>query len=185
MTFRRLRNHGIPICLGSDEACVDDTANMWIVGKAAGLIHSITEPDYRNWPKAPEILWALTRGGAHAMRLEGVTGMLAPGYEADLILIDLNTLAFTPMNDLHRQLVYCENGSSVVLTMVAGKVVMENGRVLTVDEEAVKAEVRELMKVYQVEMQKTNIAANKLEPYYREMYLRCVARDVGMSRWVG
>jgi 5-methylthioadenosine/S-adenosylhomocysteine deaminase len=185
MTFRRLRNHGIPICLGSDEACVDDTANMWVVGKVAGLVHSNTEPDYRNWPKAPEILRALTRGGAHAMRLEGVTGVLAPGYEADLILIDLNTLAFTPMNDLYRQLVYCENGSSVVLTMVAGKVVMENGRVLTVVEEAVKAEVRELMKAYQVEMQKTNIAADKLEPYYREMYLRCAARDVGMNRWVG
>ena len=69
--------------------------------------------------------------------------------------------------------------------MAAGKVVMENGRELTVDEEAVKAEVRELMKAYQDKMQKTNIAANTLEPYYREMYLRSAARDVGMNRWVG
>ncbi len=184
MTWRRHRDHGINICLGSDEACVDDTTNMWIVGKTAGLIHSITEVDYSKWPKAPEILWALTRGGAKAMRLEGQTGQLAPGCQADLILLDLNTLAFTPLNDLQRQLVFCENGSSVRLTMVAGKIVVEDGKILTVDEEAIKKEVRELMVEFQPEMQKTKIAADKLEPYYREMYLKCAAQDVGMNRWV-
>lgn len=185
MTFRRHRNAGINICLGSDEGCSDDNANMWTVGKVAGLIHSITDPEYRNWPKAAEIVWALTRGGAKAMRLEGKTGVLAPGYEADLILLDLNSLAFTPLNDIYRQLVYCESGTSVVLTMVAGKIVVENGKILTVDEDAVKAEVRELMKEYRVEAEQAAREADRLEPYYREMYLKAVARDVGMNRWVG
>ncbi len=185
MTFRRHRNSGINICLGSDEGCTDDNANMWTVGKVAGLVHSITEPDYYNWPKAPEIVWALTRGGSRAMRLEGQTGVLAPGYEADLILLDLNTLAFTPLNDIYRQLVYCENGGSVVMTMVAGKIVVENGKVLTVDEEMIKAEVRELMKEYSVDAKKASAEASRLEPYYREMYLKAAARDVGMNRWVG
>ena len=184
MTFRRLRDHGIPICLGTDESNVDDTANIWGVGKVAGLIHSITEPDYEKWPKAKEIVWALTRGGARAMRLEGITGMLAPGYQADLILLDLNTLAFTPLNDIYRQLVYCENGASVVMTMVAGQIVMENGKVLTVDEEGIKTEVRDLMDEYRIEIQKTAESARLLEPYYREMYLRCADMDVGMNRWV-
>lgn len=185
MTWRRMHDHGIPICLGSDEGCVDDTANMWQVGKMAGLIHTIEEPDYALWPKAKEVLWALTRGGAHAMRNEGKVGQLRAGSEADLILLDLNTIAFTPLNDIYRQLVYCENGSSVVMTMVAGKIVMENGKVITVDEEAIKKEVRELMPFYQKEIEKTNLAAARLEPYYREMYLKCAATDVGMNRWVG
>lgn len=184
MTWRRHRDNGINICLGSDEACTDDTANMWFVGKVAGLVHSITNPEYYKWPKAPEILWALTRGGVKAMRLEGQVGVIAPGYQADLIMLDLNTLAFTPLNDIYRQLVYCENGSSVLMTMVAGKIVVENGRVLTVDEEALKDEVRVLMPAYQKEMQKTAEEASKLEPYYREMYMRAAARDVGMSRWI-
>jgi len=185
MPFRRLRDHGISICLGSDEANVDDTANMWGVGKIAGLVHKITDPDYRTWPKAPEILRALIRGGARAMRLEGKVGVLAPGYEADLILIDLNTLAFTPLNDLRRQLVFCENGSSVVLTMVAGEVVAERGRVLTVDEEAIKAEARSLMPAYREEIAESARMAEKVGRYYREMYLRCAARNVGMNRWAG
>ena len=70
--------------------------------------------------------------------------MLAPGYQADLILIDLGTTAFTPLNDLRRQLIYSEDGRSVAMTMVAGTIVVENGKILTVDEEALRAEVREL-----------------------------------------
>ncbi len=183
MPFRQLRNRGINICLGSDEACSDDSLNLWSVAKMAGLIHNITDPDYRSWVKAPEVLWALLRGGAKAMRLDQKIGVLAPGYEADLILLDLNTLAFTPLNDLRRQLVYCEQGSSVVLTMVAGQVVVENGKVLTVDEEALKAEVRELMATYQADLKQLDSAAGQLEPYYQSMYFQAAATDVGMHRW--
>jgi 5-methylthioadenosine/S-adenosylhomocysteine deaminase len=185
MTFRRHKRAGINICLGSDEACSDDSHNMWVVAKLAGLIHSITDPEYRNWPKAQEVLWATIRGGARAMRNEGTVGVLASGYEADLILLDLNTLNFTPLNDIYRQLIYCETGSSVVLTMVAGKIIVEDGKVLTVDEESLKAEARELMKEYRIEMEKTWEAASKLEPYYREMYRRCAGWDVGMDRRIG
>ena len=185
MTWRRMHDHGIPICLGSDEGCTDDTANMWYVGKTAGMIHTIGDPDYSRWPKAKEVVRALTRGGAHAMRNEGKVGAILPGYEADIILIDLNSMAFTPLNDIYRQLVFCENGSSVTMTMVAGKVVMQDGKVLTVDEEAIKAEVREMMIFYRKEIEKTRISAAKLEPYYRKMYLRCASTDVDMNRWVG
>jgi len=119
------------------------------------------------------------------MRNHTQVGMLAPGYEADLILLDLNSLAFTPLNDIHRQLVYNENGASVVLTMVAGKIVMEDGKITTVDEESLKAEAREIMKEYRQEIKKIDAVAGVLEPYYREMYLRAAATNVGMNRWVG
>ncbi len=124
MPFRRLRERGIPICLGTDEAIADDAVNLWLVAKMAGLIHNITDPDYERWPKAAEVLDCLIRGGARAMHKTGQTGRIAPGFQADLILVDLDTLPFTPLNDLRRQLVYCESGGSVRLTMVAGRVVV-------------------------------------------------------------
>jgi len=185
MPYRKLRDAGIPICLGSDEAIAEDTANMWSIGKLAATIHTLADPDYRNWPRAEEILWHLTRGGARAMRNQDHVGMLAPGYEADLILLDLNTLHFTPLNDLHRQLVYCEDGSSVRMVMVAGEIVARDGEILTVDEEAIKAEARELMQEYSKELKRAEQAAEKLLPYYHEMYMRAARRDVGMNRWVG
>jgi 5-methylthioadenosine/S-adenosylhomocysteine deaminase len=142
MTFRRHSNAGINICLGSDEACTDDT------------------------------------------RMDDQVGVLAPGYEADLILVDLNTLSFTPLNDIYRQLIYCETGSSVEMTMVAGEIVYKDGKLLTIDEEEIKAEAREIMKSYRKDMEKTWEAARQLEPYYREMYQRCTKTEVGMNRWV-
>ena len=185
MPFRRLRDRGVPICLGSDEASVDDSANLWTVAKVAGILHKISDPEYRKWPTAREILNCLFDGGARAMRLKGRIGALAPGYEADIALLDLNSIAFTPLNDIRRQLVFCENGSSVVMTIVAGRVVVEGGRLLTVDEEAIKAEVREFSACNREEINRSREAADRLEPYYREMYLRGANRDVGMNRWAG
>ena len=185
MPFRRLRKHGIPIALGTDERNTDDTTNVWGAMKTAGLIHKIAEQDYREWPTASEILRCATQGSARGMRLEGTIGQLTPGRQADLILVDLDTLAFTPLNDLRRQLVFCENGSSVALTMVAGEVVVENGVVLTVDESALKAEVRELASESAHTLKATADAARGLEPFYREMYLRAAATEVGMQRRAG
>jgi 5-methylthioadenosine/S-adenosylhomocysteine deaminase len=183
MPFRRLREHGIPICIGSDEASTDDTANLWQVAKTGALIQKIAELDYRHWPPAAHYLEAMTRGGARAMRRADKGGMLAPGRDADLILIDLDTLAFTPLNDLRRQLVFCENGSSVALTMVAGQVVAEGGKLLTVDEDAIKAELRALMPAYEKACGEIRADAARREPPYREVYMDAAARDVGFSRW--
>ncbi|OYU47628.1 MAG: 5-methylthioadenosine deaminase [Rhizobiales bacterium PAR1] len=185
MPFRRLGDHGIPICLGTDEIVADDTANLWQVAKMAGLIHKITDPEYRNWPEAREILGCLFGGGARAMRRGGEIGVLAPGAEADIILLDLDTFAFTPLNDLKRQLVYCENGGSVRLTMVAGEVVMRDGVLTRVDEAALKREARAMMAEFRQNSAEADAAAARLLPYYREMVLKAAGRDVGMQRWAG
>ena len=185
MPFRRLRNAGVNVCLGIDEVPADDGMNMWVVGKMAGLVHKIADPEYLNWPKAPEIIDAMTRGGAQAMGLGARTGVLAPGRCADLILLDLDQLAYTPLLDIHRQLVFCETGASVTMTMVAGRIVVENGRLLTVDEEAIKREVRACTPRIRAYLQSCRDQAEMLMPYYRDMYMRASARDVGMQRWVG
>jgi 5-methylthioadenosine/S-adenosylhomocysteine deaminase len=182
MPFRALKDRGINICLGSDEMCSDDSVNMWAVAKAGGLVHKIAEPDYLRWPKAHEMLECATRNAAKAMRLEGVTGEIAVGMQADLILLDLDTLTFTPLNDLRRQLVFCENGSSVRAVMVAGTLVMEDGRLLMLDEPALRAEIREHWTDYQRQFQAVDHWARTLEPIYRKMYELTLKADVGMSR---
>ncbi len=185
MPFCRLRRHGVNICLGTDEACTDDAVNMWNVAKLAGLVHKITNPDYRDWPTAREILGCLFHGGARVLLKPDRLGVIAPGRLADLALVDLNTLSFTPLNDVYRQMVFAENGSSVRTTIVAGRIVYDGGKILGVDEEAIKAEARELAREYTSTLAQSEAAAGVLEPYYREMYLRCARADVGMNRWAG
>jgi 5-methylthioadenosine/S-adenosylhomocysteine deaminase len=184
MPFRRLCDRGIPICLGTDEAIADDSINMWLVAKMAGLIHNISDPDYERWPSAVEVLNCLIRGGARAMRQSTRVGQVAPGYQADLILLDLDTSAFTPLNDLARQLVYCELGGSVRMTMVAGRVVYEGGRSTLVNEAGIRAEARELAARFARAKAATDRSAAELLPYYRQMYLKAAQTPVGMNRWV-
>ena len=183
MPFRRLRDAGIPIALGSDERAADDTTDMWAVAKLASLIHRVAEADYRRWPEPREVLECVTRGGARGLRQPEI-GALETGKQADLILVDLDHLAFTPLNDIRNQLVYCANAGAVTMTMVAGRVVAEHGKVFTVDEAAIKAEIRERMPAVHRELAATAAAAAKLEPYYAEMVRRAAATDVGFSRWL-
>ena len=185
MPFRELMNRGIPICLGSDEAITDDSINLWNVAKLAGLIHNLNGGDYEQWPKAAEILDCLIQGGARALRLPKPIGQVAVGHQADLILVDLDTLPFTPLNDLRRQLVYCEQGTSVRMTMVAGQVVYENGAVVGLDEPALRAEARDIAaKRAAGDASEADSAARWL-PYYREMYMKVATHNVGLQRWIG
>jgi 5-methylthioadenosine/S-adenosylhomocysteine deaminase len=184
MQFRALRDAGINIAIGTDEAPCDDTANIWQAAKMLGLVQKITTPDWTRWPKADEILNCVIRGGARSMLLENRVGQIATGFEADLILLDLDTIAFTPLNDLKRQLVYSENGSSVAITMVAGRIVVRDGKLLTIDEAAIKAEIREAMRDYQTTFARIDAHARTLLPYYRKMYERALAQNVGMTRWM-
>ncbi|HTV76729.1 MAG TPA: amidohydrolase family protein [Steroidobacteraceae bacterium] len=184
MPFRALRSRGIPLCLGTDEAIADDAVNLWSVMKLTGLIHNITHPDYETWPTAKEILRCAITGGACAMRSPRPLGEVSPGHQADLMLIDLDTLPFTPLNDLRRQLVYCENGGSVRMTLVQGRIVFEEGELTYVDEAAIRAEARELASAGDAPARGPGgHDAGVWAAYYREMYLRAARADAGMSRW--
>jgi hypothetical protein len=162
---------------GTDQAIADDVANLWAVARMTGLIHSIDQPDYEHWPSALEVLDCLIAGGHAAMGYRAA-GTIAPGQAADLCLIDLDTLAFTPLNDLHRQLVHCGDGSSVRLTMVDRRVVCAVGAVTTLDGSPLRAEAR-------AALDEAAAVVEPLRPAYTRMYLRAAARDVGMTRWVG
>ena len=182
MPWRALRAAGVPLCLGTDEMNTDDTTNLWLVTKTAALLQTLTHPDNRLWPQASEFLHAATRGGARAVRRAADLGQLAVGAVADLCLLDLDTHAFTPLNDLQRQLVYCEDGSSVRYTIVNGEVVYEAGRVATVDERALRAEARALMGDYRAQLVDAGTQAARLEPLYRAMLERAAQVPVPLLR---
>lgn len=184
MPFRAMRDRDIPVCLGVDEAIADDAVNMWSVMKTAGMLHTMTGDDPERWPGAREILTAATAAGGRALRVPGL-GTLAPGAPADLMLVDLSTLAFLPLNDLPRQLVHVELGQSVRLTMVAGRVVFEDGRLTTVNEAALMDEARALFTARAGALARAAEAAAPLLPHYREMHRRASAAGVGMERKLG
>ncbi|MEM6891032.1 MAG: amidohydrolase family protein [Pseudomonadota bacterium] len=184
MPLREMLDRGISVALGADEAIADDAVNMWSVMKTAGMIHTLSGDDPDLWPSAREVLRAATLGGGEAMRRPGL-GSLDVGAPADLILVDLSSLTFLPLNDLVRQLVHVENGSSVRLTMVAGRVVAEEGQVTTVDEAALLAEASEVFGALAPVLRDASEEMSALLPIYRAMHDRAAAQDVGMMRKLG
>lgn len=185
MPWRAALDRGIPVALGTDEAICDDTINLWTVAKTAALLHTVSGLDSDEWPTPAEVLDAVWLGGARAQGREGELGRVAPGMLADLALVDLHAIAFTPLNDLREQLVHGEDGHDVVLTMVAGRVVAERGRVTSVDEAALLDEARELFARKRPSIQAARRDAAALLPAYQAMVRRAAAADVGFTRWVG
>lgn len=185
MPWQMLKDAGVPMCLGSDEMCSDDSVNLWFVAKTAALLHTLWTPDHERWPQPGEILAMATRGGARGMGRADTLGFLAPGCDADLVLLDLQDDAFWPLNDLRRQLVHCQDGSGVRMTIVAGRVVCEDGRVAGIDEPALRAELRELMAESASLLRAAGTDAARLEPHYRAMVEQAAAQDVGLTRRLG
>ena len=181
MPLRQMLDRNIPVCLGVDEAIADDSVNMWSVMKAAGTIHNLSDWDYSKWPSASEVLLAATKNGGLAMR-EPKLGELAVGAPADLILVDLNSLPFTPLNNLHRQLVYCELGQSVRLTMVAGKIVVSEKQMSAVNEVDILEETREVFERQRKNLAQAFTKMDEILPYYKKMYDMAGDYQLNMQR---
>ncbi|SFS78851.1 amidohydrolase family protein [Saccharopolyspora flava] len=183
--WRRYHDARVTLGLGSDGCSSSDTPRLHEVIKSAALLHKVTDPDPDRWSSADEVLRAATLGGARSAQLDAEIGSLEEGKRADLLIYDLDTLAFAPWNrpDLH--LVYSENGSSLRTVMIDGEVIVRDGRVTGVDESALLAELRERLPEIrrdQDDLDRRNAAFH--EPF-EAMYRRCAAENVGVNRWAG
>ena len=108
------------------------------------LLPAVTDPEPHP-VNAAYALTAATLHGAKAVGLDGQVGALKAGMAADLMILDLNEPAFVPFNSAARQIVYAEAGRAVETVLVAGRPVVRDGKLVTVDEAALAAEAAELI----------------------------------------
>ncbi|NJM81581.1 MAG: amidohydrolase family protein [Tabrizicola sp.] len=179
---KRMLRAGINVALGSDGICSSDSTRMFDVVKAAGLIHKVQTPDDDLWLTAEEVLHCATVGGARSACLGSETGSVEVGKKADLLLLDLSSIAFTPRNDLAKHLVYSENGASVSHVIVNGEVMAEGGCCLRVNEAELLAELRAEMPAFLAAHERTEALNRRFEPAFQQIHRRCNKRDVGVMR---
>jgi len=110
--------------------------------RLAAVLHRPRESDRGRWARAEDALEMATSAGAAALQCADSIGCIAPGRSADLALYDLTRPRWIPCNDAAQQLVFAETGDSVHTVLVAGRVVVEGGKVAGVDLEALGAEAR-------------------------------------------
>ena len=140
---QKLLDAGINICLGTDGSGSNNTQNMFQEMQFASLIYKGSAKKAK-CVDALEVLKAATIGGAKALKMEGEIGVIKEGALADIAILDLNVPEFVPRNDLVSALCYSANGSEVKTVLVNGRVVMEEGKILTFDEEEVYEKCNEI-----------------------------------------
>ncbi len=138
----RMLKEGVRVALGTDGANTNDTLSLHEAMTLACLLPRVTGVERADWPGPAAALAMATTGGAAALNLAGRLGALAPGMKADLVLYDLGTPGFAPLNDPVQHLVFSERGRSVATVMVGGAVVYDQGRYASAGAEAVIAEAR-------------------------------------------
>ncbi len=131
---------GVNVGLGTDGAASNNDLDMWEEIRLAALVHKLKAADPTAIP-APAALDMATRMGAKAIGLGDQVGQLAAGMQADLIQVDFTRLQHGPLYDVMSHLVYVLDSQDVRTTIVAGRVLMLEREVLTIDEAALRKDI--------------------------------------------
>jgi 5-methylthioadenosine/S-adenosylhomocysteine deaminase len=132
---------GVSIGLGTDGAASNNDLDMFEAMRVAALLHKHATVDPAALT-ARQALEMATIRGARAIGMDARIGSLEPRKRADLITVTMAGARLTPMYDPVSQLVYAARGGDVENTIVNGRVLMRNRKVMTLNEAAVIEEAR-------------------------------------------
>jgi cytosine/adenosine deaminase-related metal-dependent hydrolase len=141
--FTKLNQRRIAVGLGSDSVASNNTCDLLEEARFALLLarsvannnHALTGDD---------VLHAATSGGAQSLGLQDQIGELREGLQADFAVISLEGVHQIPSYAVSDTLIFASSGGDVTLTVVAGREVYRNGRITTVDEDRLRARMREI-----------------------------------------
>jgi 5-methylthioadenosine/S-adenosylhomocysteine deaminase len=138
---RMLRNK-IEVGVGTDASNTSDGQNMFEATRLASYLSRIDGFATDEWLSAHEAFRLATEGSAKVLGFEKI-GRLAPGYEADIVFLRLDSPHFVPLRSPLMQTVFAENGASVHTVMIGGRVVFHDGKLLTLDEALLRRQAEE------------------------------------------
>ena len=131
----------LPVGLGTDGAASNNDLNLWEEMDTAAKLHKLISKD----PKvvsAQEAFEMATIRGARALHLDKEIGSIEKGKRADLVVVDLDDLNQTPYYNIYSDLVYATKAADVRTVIIEGRIIMRDRRLLTLNEETIKAEAR-------------------------------------------
>ncbi len=133
---------GVTVGLGTDGCASNNNLDLFTEMDMAAKIHKIQNMD-PTVTDAVTVLRMATIEGAKALGFEDITGSLEQGKKADVIVIDTHKPHLTPMYNPASHLVYAARGSDVTTSIINGKVVMEDRKLLFLDLDEIMARARE------------------------------------------
>jgi 5-methylthioadenosine/S-adenosylhomocysteine deaminase len=134
---------GVNVGLGTDGAASNNDLDMFEAMRQAAFLAKLQTMDPRAVSARTAVEMA-TIGGARALGMDTQIGSLETGKRADLIVVSMGAARQTPMYDPLSHLVYVTRGDDVRTSVVNGRVLMRDRKVLTLSEPDVLAEARAL-----------------------------------------
>ncbi|HEY6045874.1 MAG TPA: amidohydrolase [Pyrinomonadaceae bacterium] len=137
----KMLRENLPVGLGTDGAASNNDLNLWEEMDSAAKLHKL----FSNDPKvvtAEEAFEMATIRGARALHLDKEIGSIEKGKRADIVIVDLESLNQTPSYNVYSDLVYSTKAGDVRTVIIEGRVVMRDRRLLTLNEETIKADAR-------------------------------------------
>ena len=142
----KLIENGICVSIGTDGASSNNNLDLIEELKTASLLQKVSTLDPKVLDSNESIRMATIKG-AEALGLDDEIGTIEVGKKADIILIDTAAANMTPdSSSLSSNVVYSANGSNVDTTICNGKILMENKKLTTLDEEEIYAKARQAIK---------------------------------------
>lgn len=137
----QLLDAGINVALGTDGAASNNDLDMWGELRTAALLGKAVSGDSAALP-AYQALQMATINGAKALGLEQDIGSLEQGKYADMIAVDLSSYITQPIYNPISQLVYAANRLQVSDVWVAGRQLLRQGRLTTLDTKAIMRDAK-------------------------------------------
>ncbi len=131
-----LLDAGVNLAIGTDGAASNNDLDMLAEVQSAALLAKIDSLNPEKMP-AYQGLYAATMGGAKALGLENKIGSLEQGKQADIIAIDLNQIETQPVYNPISQIVYAASRNQVTHVWVAGKKLLDNRKLTSLNEKAI------------------------------------------------
>lgn len=131
--FPEMVEKGICVSLGADSANGSDHLNMLRIMNLVAAFYKDVHMKASVLP-AECVLEMATIRGAEALLLEKEIGSIEPGKKADLVLFDLDHPEWRPLLNIPGSLVYSVSETSIAAVFVGGKIILENGKMTTLDE---------------------------------------------------
>jgi 5-methylthioadenosine/S-adenosylhomocysteine deaminase len=124
---------GVTVGLGTDGCASNNNLDLFQEMDTAAKLHKVHRLDPTVMP-AQTVLEMATLGGSRVLGMEKEIGSLEAGKKADVIVLELNRPHLQPVYNLVSHLVYSAAGADVRDVIIDGKLVMENRKLLTLDE---------------------------------------------------
>ncbi|MCP4328185.1 MAG: amidohydrolase family protein [Alphaproteobacteria bacterium] len=138
---RLMIENGLQVGIGTDATNTSDTQNMFEAMRLAAYISRIQAPEYDQWLSIEDVIAMATTGSAAILGFADRIGRLETGYKADIVFLNLADITYVPANNIALQLVNGESGGAVDSVMIGGRMVLEHGRMLTVDEAKLRIDI--------------------------------------------